>query len=392
MINLIKTSSPNTVYIDNKDVNQVRELLKKFNLIETLYENQWNIPNGIIGQLITDNIKIVIEPKISYLHVNDYLKLIISEDEVRSDSFGTQDLDVTQELSKFIITSFMRKLKKLSKEGIPRQYKKIKTYKDYIVGNVNMSDTFLRYYLNQKPMVKTQVENLDINFFEARVIKSAYNKILSISKKYRDSCITKAFFNIRSLYNKNDCNKINNTSVYLKQNKRNKTLIEAYHLAVFILNNFNITHVGNSYSISFLFNSDKVFEKFVTNLVLSSFPKEEFYSQYRTTAAFNLNTNNSIEIIPDMLLKSPKPIVLDVKNKNYENAIANEDYHQMISYMNAFKANTSVLIYPYYEIYDKEIYKICSDPKIRIYKVPIDIRNRKYQPFLDNISEIIQFG
>ncbi|MFW6026846.1 MAG: 5-methylcytosine restriction system specificity protein McrC [Candidatus Woesearchaeota archaeon] len=387
MTNSIKISSPNTVYIDDKDLNQVRELLKKFDLIETLDKNQWNIPQGIIGQLITDNVKIVIQPKIYYLNINDYLRLITSENEVKSDSFGTQDLGSTQELSELIITSFLTILKKLSKEGIPIQYKKIKTYKDYFIGNVNISDTFLRYCLNQKPIVKTQVENLDIDFFEARVIKSAYNKILSISKKYRNPLITATLSNIRPLNHK-----IENTSSVLRENKRNKTLIKAYHLAIFILNNLDTTRVGNNYSISFLFNGNKLFENFVTNLILSYFSRDDFFSQYEITAALNLNTNSSIKIRPDIYLKSPKPIILDVKNKNYDDAIANEDYHQMVSYMNAFDTNTSALIYPYHKNYSKQIYKIYSDSKSRIYKIPIDIRNRQYQTFLDSISEIIQFG
>lgn len=386
MNKVIKTTSSSTVFIPDEDLFEVTNVLKKFNLTKTVFENQWNIPTGIIGTLVTNSLKIVIQPKIIYLDTSDYLRLVINDDEQFKDDEGIYGRKKGSNISKFIINSFINELKSVIKEGIPRHYKKIDMYTDYFSGSVNLTESFFRYQLNTKPIISANIEKLNIDYFHARVIKSAYNKVLSISRKYSTPSVTSALSGIPD----SNIKRVENGKHFLKKTRSNKSFVQAYELAALILNDMNTAHIKDDYSISLLINANNIFEEFIYNLLTSAFPRDSFAKQHSIIAAHS--KNKEILARPDVLYTGPSKIIMDMKNKDFYKSITSDNYHQMISYMNTYGINTSVLIYPDYKDSDEQLYKIHSDDKLKLYAISIDIRNRNFSPFLKKIAHLIQFG
>ncbi len=386
MRKIINTTSSSSIYIFDDDIFDVTNVLKKFNLKNTINGNQWNIPNGIVGQLITDNLKIIIHPKIHYMDTIDYLKLILIDDlENEENSYSGFD-DSTNNLSNFLINNFLIELKTAINEGIPKKYKAKSINSNFFIGNIEISESYMRNILDIRPSVSTKIEELDNDYYNTRVIKSAYEKLINISAKYR----------IPSLIN--GLNGINNTIIKyvnvkeekIRLTKNNKAFIKAFKLAVLIINDMNIAHKIDDYNISLLFNCNKIFEDFIYELLSVKFPKDGFDRHFTLISAKSDKKN--IVSIPDIIIRCSHDIILDVKNKNFDKSVTSDNFHQMISYKKTFGIKTSILVYPYFADIDGDAYKITNDNNLKMYAIPIDIKNRKFENFLDQVEKIMRFN
>lgn len=386
MRKIIKTTSSSSIYIYDDDLVEVINTLKKFNLHKTVIDNQWNIPTGIIGQIITNNLKIIISPPIPYLETIDYLKLLITEDNIHNDKDSYYGLDNNENLSKFLIENFLFELKLLIKDGIPKKYKNKSIDTNYFIGSVDFTKTHLKYSLGIKPIVSTTIEELNNDYFHTKVIKSAYEKIIKMSAKYKNSSITNALYGI----NNTPVKRVSSKESKIQLNRNNKSFVKAFKLAVLVLNDMNTAHKQDDYNISLLVNANKIFEDFVYNLLSVYFPKDNFEKQFSSVAA----KSNKKELIsrPDIIFRGSHDVIMDVKNKNFDKSITSENFHQMISYKKTFCLKTSILIYPYFTDADEEMYKITNDDDLKLYAISIDIKNRNYIPFLERIEKILRFS
>lgn len=386
MRKIIKTTSSSSIYISDDDLVEITNTLKKFNLHKTVVDNQWNIPTGIVGQIITNNLKIIVNPKIPYLETIDYLRLLIEDDNISNDKDSNYGFDDNENLSKFLIENFLFELKKFIKDGIPKIYKNKSIDTNYFIGNVDFTKTHLRYSLGIKPIVSTIIEELNNDYFNTRVIKSAYEKIIKMSAKYKSPSITNALYGI----NNTPVKRVSSKEYKIQHNRNNTSFLKTFKLAVLVLNDMNTAHKQDDYNISLLVNANKIFEDFVYNLLSVNFPKDNFEKQFSSVAA----KSNKKELIsrPDIIFRGSHDVIMDVKNKNFDKSITSENFHQMMSYKKTFCLKTSVLIYPYFKDADEEMYKITNDDNLKIYAISIDIKNGNYIPFLEQIEKILRFS
>lgn len=381
----INTVSNTSIYIENEYIDDLWKLLKKFNQQKTLVNNIWNIPTGAIGQINLNKLQININPNVCYLNNYDYLRLInqTGPDEKEEGYLGLDKGLTTEEL---ILGSFHNNLIKLAKNGFPRTYNHLNTTSNYFKGLVDVPKSYQSYLLKEKEFVHTKTDNLEINNFYAIVIKAAYEKICLINKKYKKPFITSSL----SVIKKQIFKRVNSDHYIQAKHQYNKQFLETFELACIIINDLNSLKADGNYSTSLLLNSNIIFEDFISDFLIKKFPRERFSLQQQNVSA----TYNEKEIIskPDILYLGPKKVIIDVKNKNFDKAITSENYHQMISYMNSFDIQTAILIYPYNRESDEKLFTIKSDDNLKLYALSIDIKSRNFEPFVTQLSSILQYG
>lgn len=385
-MNEINSVSNTSIYINDEHISDVKKLLIKFRLKNSLRGNIWEIPTGIIGQLHIEGLEININPNIDYLSNIDYLRLICNNGLPKIKDGYLDRINSNTNVEDRIIYSFIENLHLLSKQGIPRIYSQFKCFGNYYSGNINVVDTYLRCISSEDLPISSKIEKLNINYLQAIAIKSAYIKICNLNTKYRIPSIFNTLIGINGPLLK----KVTTDHYLIKKPPRDKIFVESFELATVILNDLNGLKSGLNNSISLLINSNLLFEDFVSDLLMKSFPRERFLLQHSETAA--VYKDKTIVSKPDILYLGPKKVVLDIKNKDFDKAISSSNYHQMISYMETFSVDTAILIYPYTKKSEEKLFTIKANKKQKIYAISIDIRTGNFTPFLDQIPTIIQYG
>lgn len=383
VINIVSSSA---VYIEESCLVSLNKLLKKFNMEKSLQGNIWSIPTGTIGHINIEGLTININPNIEYLRNFDYLRLL-QQNNVDNTQNGYLDLvSSNNNFEEFIITLFIEYLEVLIKNGIPQRYQLINNRGRFLKGIVNLPSTYKNYLLGNNDYVESRIEVLSLNYTEAITIKAAYEKVCGIHMKYRKPSLTTALKSIP-----NDRNIFKSKKKYICSKKAfNKNLIQAYELADIILRNLNSLHLEGVNSTSLLLNANKIFEDYISTLLIKEFPREDFKLQVNVLAAYF--KDKKINSKPDILYLGPEKVVIDVKNKNFNRAITSDNYHQMISYMNTFKVKTAILIYPDDRDNDEILFKVTSDDTLKIYAVSFNLRQQNPKPLVEKLSSILQFG
>jgi 5-methylcytosine-specific restriction endonuclease McrBC regulatory subunit McrC len=383
-----------SVVLPTDFLNDIQKELKELGCSHWVKEdNLLKISQGYIGEICGNDYKVLITPSIHYLSTKDYLRLVAYESSLFYDG---NDLDFMQSdnLGIYIIDLFLEYIHQLIQEGIPYKYINKVKYNNFFTGNINIEETYMRYMLNTKPVVKTVAQELSINYFTIVVVWQAYNKILQRFKDKKNPYIDRAFLKLeKKEYSKTE---INTKKVFFHKNEA--TLSKAYTFAKLIINNMNISRGEEQLTSSILIDSNSVFEKFVFKLFRNSLPDEPFvYHDRQLGIAFSENVEK-VYIEPDILHKGIKTTILDVKNKNFDKHYSNSDFYQIYTYCRAYKSTLGILIYPSVE--ETKSYKILTrfDSDITLYAVSLNIKDMKlkdrlnaYQSFIKHIMEIIDF-
>lgn len=362
---ILSVHSNTSLYIDEEHQLSVENEIKNYGY--TLRNGIWDIPNGIIGSIATENLIIEINPKIEYLTFLDYFNLLI-QNNFKTDikNFEFDRKNQSQNIAHGLLSSFKLNLVEVIKKGLPKNYLTETQRTNHLIGNIDFAKTYKNMLLEESFPVATNVDKLSYAYEELYAIKFAYEKYKFVT-------------NDRILEFENISRYIN-TKGYNKQrylvHKNFSSLSKCYDLAYLINNNFSGTRKGSSHSVSFLINANKVFEDFISKYIKEIFKNENFEVQFNKIVASTEDNNHSLFISPDLIYLNHDLIILDMKNKNYFKKISLADYHQMISYMDAFNAKVAILIYPVIEdrVLEK-IFTVLHDKRKRIIRLPINIRN-----------------
>ncbi|MGI0479368.1 5-methylcytosine restriction system specificity protein McrC [Geminocystis sp. CENA526] len=392
---ILKIKSGTKIWVDNSELNDLNILLKSLNSDYLLDANYLIIPQGYVGKIITKNLEIIIEPSISYLTNIDYLRLILN-DKLADSQNNSLSYDKNIDISKFIIDQFLDNLQKLVKQGIPPQYKNTQIISQYLQGNVNFFESFLRIKLGIEPYFITYTQKIEMDYFAMRVIKKAYQKLIANFPNYQQFEITKTLD-----YITNESIRVERLkNIRLNFNKQEKYLANAFEFACLILQNMSYKNIGNDLSFSLIINSNLLFERYMVNFLQQSFPNDIFkYKDSIKVANYKKQNQEQISIEPDIVYQGSHTVIIDIKNKNFDRAVINADFYQIYTYCKALNSDTGVLIYPYYQNIEPVIINPIFDEKIRIYGLGIDITNflisdiKKAQSyFRENIGEIFKYG
>jgi 5-methylcytosine-specific restriction enzyme subunit McrC len=392
---ILKIKSGTKIWLDNDNLNDVNILLKSLNSEHFLDGNYLIIPQGYVGKIITKNLEIIIEPSIDYLTNIDYLRLILN-DKLADSQNNSLSYDKNIDISKFIIDQFLNNLQKLVKQGIPPQYKNTQIISQYLQGNVNFFESFLRIKLGIEPYFITYTQKIEMDYFVMRVIKKAYQKLIANFPNYQQFEITKTLN-----YITNESIRVERLkNIRLNFNKQEKYLANAFEFACLILQNMSYKNIGNDLSFSLIINSNILFERYMVNFLQKSFPNDTFkYKDSIKVADYKKQNKQKISIEPDIIYKGSHTVIIDIKNKNFDRAVINADFYQIYTYCKALNSDTGVLIYPYYQNVEPVIINPIFDEKIRIYALGIDITqslilnvNKAQSYFIENIEPILKYG
>lgn len=361
---LLKVKSNTSIYIPIEHQPHFQKALEQYKY--TLDNGVWNIPNGVVGNISTSGLTIEITPNIDYLNFLDYFNLLLlnlfDSESNNLDYLGKAHSDI---IAENILVSFKNELLKVVKKGFPKKYNSERRVSRFISGNVDFVESFFNIQVQKDLPIVTNVDILNYNYEEIIEIGLAYKKLKEIT---REAILP---FEKISRHIKSN----NHNSRYLKH-KNFKNLESCYNLAYIINNNLNGVTKGDAKNISFLINSNIVYEEFITNYIKKILPNEDFRSKVKLIVASTEDLVKSLEVSPDLVYYNPITIILDMKNKNYYKKLNSSDFHQMISYMNAFDSKTALLLYPTAEdVIEDDVFNITYNKDIKIIRIGINIRN-----------------
>lgn len=377
---LLRVKSNTSVYIPVEHQEHFQKALKPYKY--ALDDGIWNIPNGIIGNISTDGLTVEIAPNINYLEFLDYFNLLLLNlFDSEKNNLDYSKKNHSNNIAESILVSFRDELIKVVKKGFPKKYELETKRSEFISGNVDFVESFFNIKLQETLPIVTNVEVLSYGYEEILEIDIAYKKFKKITK---NSILP---FDGISRH----INSIKHDGRYLKH-KNFKALERCYNLAYMINNNLNGVSKGKAKNISFLLNSNSVYEEFITSYIKKIFPNEDFQSKAEMVVASTEAITKSLKISPDLIYSNPITVILDMKNKNYYENLNSSDFHQMISYMSAFESKTAILLYPTAEdVIEDDIFNISYDSRIKIIKIGINIRELKPKALEEKLTRYINF-
>ena len=376
----ITVKSNTTFLVPDEHQNDVSKELLAYGY--KLESGIWEIPNGIVGVISTKNFRLEITPSIEYLSFYDYFNLLkLNFNSKLNDNLRFTPENITNDLADSILCSFREELIKLTIEGIPRKYKVHEERASFFKGNTDVVQTMINIELSSNPPIVNRIENLSFDYPEMIAINKAYKKYNKITgKKIHE------FERISKYISKSVA-----SDEYLDHISFKK-LEYCYDLSYMILKNINGISTGEKNNLSLLINSNSIFETFVIKAIKSIFTDQPFKEKESLKVAQTENLSSSVYIEPDMMYMGPLKVVLDMKNKNYFKGINSSDFHQMISYMRAFDANTALLIYPVIsDHYDHEILNVINSEDKKIIRYPLNIRKISTEEIRNKLIRYITF-
>jgi 5-methylcytosine-specific restriction endonuclease McrBC regulatory subunit McrC len=386
-----KTKSNSAIHIPEHCLADLTVLLTKLGAERYLEENILNIPQGIIGHIETDSLKISIEPSIEYFSCQDYLRLVNPTENLSKSNNGFLDMQDSTSLSSYIINEFFNSLRSEIKTGLPRRYLIRESQSHYATGNIDYIESYKRVSLHEDPVFVTSTAELSTNFSILKVIKAAYNKACKFQDNLTDYAIISALANIET---PRTCNDLLDQPTHFSRNESG--LSYTYDLAKMIIRNMDSISKKSDYEMSLLINANVIFEDFLLSLLTSLFPRDKFEGQAECIIT---DGDKELSSFADIIFHGIHTVVIDAKNKRYLPSPSNSDYYQMFSYLDSYKVKTAVLVYPHYENDEPKVVTPKGRPELQIYMVPLNIKptdhglsRDHFEHFKLQMEQLLRFG
>ncbi|MEE9378385.1 MAG: hypothetical protein V3V33_10155 [Candidatus Lokiarchaeia archaeon] len=240
----------------------------------------------------------------------------------------------------YIIDLYYNYLSELLRKGLNKNYEDINLNTRSPKGKINIQHTIVKHfknfkfniYCNIKIFIEDNLFNQIIKFCLVRLIRISNGKLKSRGKKFLFS-----FQKVTTL------TKIN-PSVFnqLTYNRLNKKYEFILILSNFIIQNSIICESEGGFRFfSFLIDINTLFEDFVFK-VIDKF-KPFGYDNPKSKESFN--TENNVQLIPDIIIKKDNQIVLAIDCK-FKTNISRGDKFQIVTYGNYFNLKKGILICP----------------------------------------------
>lgn len=385
-----------SIFIEDEFRTELKGILSQLNLSDSLTkEGILKLPKGSIGRITTPELDITIKPNLWYLKSIDYLRLVdengvISEEDDKLLSYINSD-----DILNYLVKKFDYYLKDLSLKGFPKRYKTYKKYSDFFTGNVELENTIIRNKLGINPSVSTIRNLLNTDYYELKVIKRAYSKLLNSNLVDREPVILRNFSYIKdgNIFDKQ-------IRSYKPHFGRHENEMKAtYELALMILDNMNLGRGFSEMSSSLIIDSISIMETFVFYILRKFVDEYLFHYHTETIPIAERENRGQITCTPDIIYKGVNKAVIDVKNKNYDKNFLTPDLYQLRTYCENFDSKIGILVYPYYQNSNPQRLSYYKDRSINLYAVGINItevthagRMDSLNLFAENVKQILSFS
>ncbi len=311
-----------------------------------------------------------------------FLKMLKEVKELDFKESDLSEVDISDTtIMEIFISRFIADVRDIIKKGLASSYYDIESNERFLHGSIIFQQNIIQNAAHKERFyVKYQIYGL--NRPENRLIKTALSLLYGLSnntKNKRDIRILLSFFdtipnssNIESDFNK----------VSLDRNMKyyDRTIKWA---RVFLSNkSFNVFS-GKAISFALLFPMDKLYEKYVYNVLCRSCTGLNVIDQESSFLFKDDSGKDKIQIKPDIVVrKDGKCIaILDTKWKmiSKESDVSQADIYQMYAYSTKYACNNTILVYPYVS---KTIFHYKDDCR--------HLRNFNYELDNDNLKPLME--
>lgn len=262
---------------------------------------------------------------------------------------------------------FYNELNDIVKQGLLKKYIKREENIKYLKGKLLFNQQISQNLLF-KPNFYCRYNDLTCDNMENQIILRATNLIIPMIRyndKLRYSLLQlerdlKQEVSFNTCLSPKDCDLI----CYDRLNEHYHSIIEFSKL-IFEEHFIRSIHKGPSKGFNFIVNMPKVYEDFLTEMIVEVVEEEPEFLEYSVASQLKFNTlikKKNITTKPDIILKKGKdqfPLILDAK---YKKSDSNSDFYQMIAYSLAIPSSKKCcLIYPEYNRLRDENYTVFKD-------------------------------
>lgn len=300
---------------------------------------------------------------------------------------------------------FLNLLEQLMRTGLLKRYIRTDENLHFLRGKLLIKNQ-IRKNLSDKSRFFCEYEDLTFNNLENRIILSAINSLISLtrfnkqvkSELRRFEAILKDYVTLKHI-SPQEISKVRFSRINQHYNeiiKLSKLVLEERFIRSF--------PEGGSIGFNFIVNMNKVYEDFLTEIIeeviREKFPELTVERQPRLR---QLVKERTIVAKPDMILRKGKheyPIIIDAKYKRED---SNADYYQVIAYSLALRTSRiCCLIYPHSEkskISDEKLTLIrnltgtnTDEVKLLAKTVDLSLENEDstYEKYIESIKSQIE--
>jgi len=367
---------------------------------------------------IPDEIHLEILPKISEVSQNIVktrqllVRMLVEVDELPFIKSTDADVEVFKKpLPDVLITLFLKHLADVVRKGIRKDYERIETEERFLKGRVLVSQQ-ISQPVSRRHLFRIAYDIFSENRAENRLIHSA---LIQVAKWSKSEANQKTARELRFAFNEIPTSTDYKTDFSLWRNSRDmisyKPLLYWVKLILNQQSPFSIK--GDSAGISFLFPMEKLFEKYVANILEKKAQKD--YSDYKVERQVNNkylakkceDDSRVFQLKPDLAIYKRNssleiPIcILDTKwklidqNAKYDNGnedkksnISQSDMYQMFAYGHKYLKEGKgklVLIYPKWCKFDTEKqFDLGSDLILDVFPFDLDDADASAKILLSN--------
>ncbi|MDD4497502.1 MAG: hypothetical protein PHV51_05035 [Methanosarcinaceae archaeon] len=296
---------------------------------------------------------------------------------------------------------FYNELNEIINQGLLKKYIKREENINFLKGKLLFNQQINQNILF-KPKFYCRYHDLTCDILENQIILRAtnllipmirFNEELRYSLLGLEKYLTKEV-SLNTCLSQRDCDSI----YYDRLNEHYNSIINFSKL-IFEEHFIKSIHKGRSNGFNFIVNMPKVYEDFLTEMIVEIIQENSLFSGYSVASqlAFNsLVKEKNLITKPDIILQNTEgkyPFIIDAKYKRKE---SNSDFYQMIAYSLAIRdCDKCCLIYPKTDIEVNNEFTVVRDilyeksKEIKIYTRTIrlfDIENEDFDTFIKRVK------
>jgi len=326
----------------------LREFGGKLDVVPTLVPDTYSLhAKQFVGHIVLRTCRITIKPKVPIGNLFRMLWVAYGLEEFQPQYVWLASLD---SLFEFIVDLFTLETRRLITRGLLKDYVPVEENLNLVRGKILLAQT-LQANLGRKHLTYCGYSEFTADTVENQLLKLASVALLNrtfeskgLRQRIRQNANSLARVSLR-------CHRpeVTDTIVFHRLNAHYKPVLD---LCRFILDSCSVSSAfGDRRFYSFLVDMNKLFERFVTEIIIEGLKGCAGISTKKQDQKA-LDVGGHVDVRPDVVLLGAGRtlLVLDAKYKRLETEeTRNTDVYQVLAYCKAFGCDLAGLIYPSWE-------------------------------------------
>ncbi len=298
-----------------------------------------------VGIIVLENVRINIKPKVPVDNLFYMLTYAYDLPEFWREEAG---LEASEDLFEFIVAIFVSRVGDLVRRGLYRNYITYDEEHTFLRGRLLMAE-HLRRNAVQPQRFSQRIHEYTADILENQILRFTldwlsrlnYRRFEQLRQRLRRTL--SAFGEVSFIPIRPEmCDQVS----YTRLNDAYRWPIS---LARLLLQHLSLEgRLGEVPFAAFLFDMNKVFERFVARYLEDYFATHRPECQVKSQCSIKLDDERKESGIPDIILQKngQRCLVLDTKYKGFNGAPEEADRNQMFMYCHALGLSHGILIYP----------------------------------------------